>query len=62
MMGNPNAKVKLIEIGSLTCPHCREFDEKGVPTLIDKYVKTGQVSWEFRHLRASTGRSTWPPT
>ena len=48
MMGNPNAKVKLIEIGALTCPHCREFDEKGVPALIDKYVKTGQVSWEFR--------------
>ena len=23
MMGNPNAKVKLVEIGSLTCPHCR---------------------------------------
>ena len=49
MMGNPNAKVKLIEIGALTCPHCREFDEKGVPTLIDKYVKSGQVSWEFRN-------------
>lgn len=48
MMGNPNAKVKLIEIGALTCPHCREFDEKGVPNLIAKYVKSGQVSWEFR--------------
>ncbi len=49
MMGNPNAKVKLVEYGSLTCPHCREFDEKGVPSLIDKYVKSGQVSWEFRN-------------
>ena len=49
MMGNPNAKVKLVEFGSLTCPHCREFDEQGVPTLIDKYVKSGQVSWEFRN-------------
>ena len=49
MMGNPNAKVKLVEYGSLTCPHCREFDEKGVPTLVDKYVKSGQVSWEFRN-------------
>src|SRR4051812_12993877 len=49
LMGNPNAKVKLIEYGSLTCPHCREFDAKGVPVLIDKYVKTGQVSWEVRN-------------
>ncbi len=48
MMGNPNAKVKLVEIGALTCPHCREFEEKGGPTLVDKYVKSGQVSWEFR--------------
>jgi protein-disulfide isomerase len=48
LMGNPNAKVKLIEIGALTCPHCRAFDEKGVPTLVDTYVKSGQVSWEFR--------------
>jgi protein-disulfide isomerase len=49
VMGNPNAKVKLVEFGSMTCPHCREFDEKGVPSLISKYVKTGQVSWEFRN-------------
>ena len=48
MMGNPNAKVKLVEIGSLSCPHCKAFDDEGVPTLVDKYVKTGQVSWEFR--------------
>lgn len=49
MMGNPNAKLKLIEYGSLTCPHCREFDEKGVPLLIGNYVKSGQLSWEFRN-------------
>lgn len=49
VMGNPKAKVKLIEYGSLTCPHCREFDEVAVPHLIDDYVKTGQVSWEFRN-------------
>ena len=49
VMGNPNAKVKLIEFGSLTCPHCKAFDDEGVPLLMDKYVKSGQVSWEFRN-------------
>ena len=49
MMGNPNARVKLIEYGSLTCPHCKAFDDEGVPTLVNKYVKSGQVSWEFRN-------------
>jgi protein-disulfide isomerase len=48
LMGNPNAKVKLVEIGSLSCPHCQKFEEEGVPTLIEKYVKPGTVSWEFR--------------
>jgi protein-disulfide isomerase len=48
-MGNPNARVKLIEFGSMTCPHCREFDEKGVGTLIGKYVKSGRVAYEFRN-------------
>jgi protein-disulfide isomerase len=47
MMGNPNAKVKLVEIASLGCPFCKKFDDEGVPHLID-YVKSGQISWEFR--------------
>lgn len=47
-MGNPNAPVKLVEYGSLTCGHCAEFSRDGVPPLRDNYVKSGQVSWEFR--------------
>ena len=49
VMGNPNAKIKLVEYGSMTCPHCREFDETGGDTLMNTYVKSGQVSWEFRN-------------
>ena len=49
LMGNPNADVKLVEYGSLTCPHCAEFAEQGGPQLIEKYVKTGRVSYEFRN-------------
>jgi protein-disulfide isomerase len=48
LMGNPNAKVKLVEFGSMTCPHCKAFDDEGVPHLLD-YIKTGEVSWEFRN-------------
>jgi protein-disulfide isomerase len=47
-MGNPEAPVKLVEYGSLSCPHCAEFEEQGGPELRDTYVKSGQVSWEFR--------------
>ena len=48
-MGNPNAKVQLVEFGSMTCPHCAEFDETAMQPLIDKYVKNGQVAFEFRN-------------
>jgi protein-disulfide isomerase len=47
-MGNPDAKVKLVEYGSLTCGHCAEFSEEATEPLKNTYVKSGQVSWEFR--------------
>jgi protein-disulfide isomerase len=47
-MGRPNASVKLVEYGSLVCPHCRHFAETGVDPLVSGYVKSGKVSYEFR--------------
>ena len=49
-MGNPAAKVKLVEYGSLACPHCRHFAETGYGPLVQKYVRTGRVSYEYRNL------------
>ena len=49
LMGNPNAKVKLIEFGSMTCPHCATFEEEGTKALLENYVKKGLVSFEFRN-------------
>ena len=50
VMGNPNAKVKLVEFASLTCPHCATFEEEGMQPLVDNYVKKGLVSFEFRNF------------
>jgi protein-disulfide isomerase len=50
LMGNPNAPVKVVEYASMTCPHCAEFSHSGAQPLIDKYVKTGQVSFELRNF------------
>jgi protein-disulfide isomerase len=46
-MGNPNAPVRLVEYASITCPHCAEFAH-GAGPLTSQYVKSGQVSWEYR--------------
>ena len=48
-LGNPDAPVKLIEFGSMTCPTCAHFAEEGVPPLVANYVKSGKVSFEFRN-------------
>ena len=47
-MGNPEAPLKLVEYGSLSCPHCAKLATDGMQTLVDKYVNSGRVSFEFR--------------
>ena len=48
LMGNPNAAVKLVEFGSLTCPHCRAFHAAGLPAIRTRWLAGGQVSYEYR--------------
>ena len=47
-IGNPDAAVKLVEYGSRTCPTCGAFAREGNEPLINNYVSTGKVSFEFR--------------
>ena len=47
-MGNPNARVKLVEYGSLTCPTCAKFSTAAKAPLAG-HVRTGKVSFEFRN-------------
>ena len=48
VMGNPNAAIKLVEYGSLSCPHCAHLANEGMAPLIANYVNTGKVSYEYR--------------
>jgi len=47
-MGNPKAKVAIVEYASLTCPHCRHFAEGAMKPLVSQYVRPGKASYEFR--------------
>lgn len=47
LMGNPSAKVKLVEYGSYTCSHCKDFSAEASPE-IKKLVDTGKMNFEFR--------------
>ena len=50
VMGNPDAPVKLVEYASMTCPHCAAFSGEASEALKNEYVKSGQVSFEFRNF------------
>lgn len=50
IMGNPKAKIALVEYGSLTCPHCRHFAETAMKPLLSQYVRSGKASYEYRSL------------
>jgi protein-disulfide isomerase len=47
-MGNPNAPIKLMEYGALSCSHCAEFSETGSKELLADFVASGKVSYELR--------------
>ncbi len=50
ILGNPEAPIKLVEYGSLTCPACAAFSVEGAAKLEEDYVNSGRVSYEFRSV------------
>jgi protein-disulfide isomerase len=53
-LGNPNAPVTLQYFGDLECPICKEFTLGALPTIIQKWVRTGKVKIEYRSLETAT--------
>lgn len=49
LVGNPDAPIKLMEFGSLTCGACANFTQTGFEALRQKYINTGKVSFELRN-------------
>jgi protein-disulfide isomerase len=50
LIGNPDAKIKLIEFGSLTCHVCADFATQSGEEFNEKYINSGKVSFEFRNF------------
>jgi len=49
-LGNPDAKVTVIEYASFTCPHCRTFHETTFQELKANYIDTGQIHFIYREV------------
>lgn len=48
VLGSPDASVTLIEWADPQCPACRTYTEEFFPTVVDEYVRPGDVNTEFR--------------
>jgi protein-disulfide isomerase len=49
-LGNPAADVTLIEYADLQCPICRQYSLDFFPSLVDEFVRPGNLRMEFRGL------------
>jgi protein-disulfide isomerase len=49
-LGDPKAKVTLIEYGDLQCPVCKAFSEEVLPQVIENRVDKGEAKVTFRNF------------
>ena len=49
-LGDPKAKVKMVEYASLSCVHCAHFNNDVFPAFKKKYIDTGKVHYTLREV------------
>ena len=49
-LGNPQAKVTVVEYASASCPHCARFNNEVFPAFKSKYIDTGKIHYVFREF------------
>jgi protein-disulfide isomerase len=49
-LGDPKAKVTVVEYASVACPFCARFNNEAFPAFKAKYVDTGKVHYVFREM------------
>jgi len=49
ILGNPNARIVIVEYSDFECPFCKSFHET-MHQVIDVYGPTGDVAWVFRQF------------
>ncbi len=49
-LGDPKAKVTIVEFADLQCPFCKEFSQQTLPLVVRDYVRNGKAKIEFRSL------------
>jgi protein-disulfide isomerase len=64
-LGNPAAKVTVIEYASASCVHCGRWNNEVFPAFKAKYIDTGKVNYVYREfltppVEVAAAGSCWP--
>lgn len=57
LIGNPNAKVKVVEYSDPSCPYCKVFHNT-MRKIMSDYGNSGNVAWVYRHYTLDKADST----
>ncbi len=57
-LGEPGAKVTLLEFGDLQCPVCKGYSEEVLPQVIEGRVQNGEAKIDFRNFTIIGPQST----
>jgi len=61
VLGKPTAPVEMEMFIDVQCPICRDYEVNSLPTIVQKYIRTGKVQlhlqpWAFIGSQSKTGR------
>ncbi|HUC06745.1 MAG TPA: thioredoxin domain-containing protein [Solirubrobacterales bacterium] len=58
VLGDPAAKVTVLEFGDLQCPVCKGYAEEVLPQVIENQVQSGRAKLDFRNFTIISEQST----
>ena len=61
VLGSPNAPIEMLMFIDVQCPVCQNYEVSYLPTIVQKYIRTGKVQlhlkpWAFLGAHSTTGR------